>query len=216
MNNNVIQKVIQRPLLRGHFHQAMFFVSLGACALLLLKCKNQAELIPILVYSIGLLTMFGVSALYHRITWSPTKRLLMKRLDHASIYIMIAGSFTPITKLGMNSPDGENLLSLVWVVALLGLLQSLFFVNIPKMISAILYLIMGFLVLPYLKGLLPALGILKLSLLLLGGLSYTVGAISYGLKKPAFIPHIFGYHEFFHVMVSVGAILHFAMIYLFL
>lgn len=216
MNNQRNKNVSQKPLLRGHFHQAMFFVSLGACALLLLKCDNQAEFIPILVYSIGLLIMFGVSALYHRITWTPSKRLIMKRLDHASIYIMIAGSFTPITKLGMNSPDGENLLSLVWVVAFIGLLQSLFFVNLPKKISAILYLIMGFLVLPYLKGLLPALGIFKLSLLLLGGLSYTIGAISYGLKKPAFIPHIFGYHEFFHVMVSIGAILHFAMIYLFL
>lgn len=216
MNNQRNKNVSQKPLLRGHFHQAMFFVSLGACALLLLKCDNQTEYNPILIYSIGLLIMFGVSALYHRITWTPSERLIMKRLDHASIYIMIAGSFTPITKLGMNSPDGENLLSLVWVVAFIGLLQSLFFVNLPKMISAILYLIMGFLVLPYLKGLLPALGIFKLSLLLLGGLSYTIGAISYGLKKPAFIPHIFGYHEFFHVMVSIGAILHFAMIYLFL
>lgn len=216
MNNQVNKNVGQKPLLRGHFHQAMFFVSLGSCTLLLLKCDNQTEFIPILIYSIGLLIMFGVSALYHRITWTPSRRLIMKRLDHASIYIMIAGSFTPITKLGMNSPDGENLLSLVWLVAFIGLLQSLFFVNLPKMISAILYLIMGFLVLPYLKGLLPALGIFKLSLLLLGGLSYTIGAISYGIKKPAFIPHIFGYHEFFHVMVSLGAILHFAMIYSFL
>ena len=111
MNNQVNKNVGQKPLLRGHFHQAMFFVSLGSCTLLLLKCDNQTEFIPILIYSIGLLIMFGVSALYHRITWMPSRRLIMKRLDHASIYIMIAGSFTPITKLGMNSPDGENLLS---------------------------------------------------------------------------------------------------------
>lgn len=203
-----------KPLLRGHFHQAFFFISLGASILLLLKCKTQNEFIPVLVYSIALLIMFGVSALYHRIHWEPGPRYFMKRLDHAGIYIMIAGSFTPITLLIMSAEDGPRLLLRVWIFGIVGILQSIFFVNLPKMASSLLYIVMGFLVLPYFKDLLIILGTLKLSLLICGGLAYTLGAIVYGLKKPAFIPHIFGYHEFFHVMVCVGAVFHFALIYL--
>jgi len=207
-------KVKTKPLLRGHFHQAFFFISLGASILLLLKCKSEHEFIPVLVYSIALLIMFGVSALYHRIHWEPAPRYFMKRLDHAGIYIMIAGSFTPITLLIMNAEDGPKLLLRVWIFGIVGILQSIFFLNLPKIVSALLYIVMGFLVLPYFKDLLVILGTLKLSLLIGGGLAYTLGAIVYGLKKPAFIPHIFGYHEFFHVMVCLGAVFHFALIYL--
>ena len=82
---------VEKPLLRGHFHQSMFFVSLGASLLLIAKSHSQIQYISTIVYSFALLTMFGVSALYHRITWNPKKRLLMKRLDHAGIYLMIAG-----------------------------------------------------------------------------------------------------------------------------
>ncbi len=214
MENKKSTKALKKPLLRGHFHQAFFFISLGASILLLLKCKTEHEFIPILVYSIALLIMFGVSALYHRIHWEPGPRYFMKRLDHAGIYIMIAGSFTPITLLIMNSEDGPKLLLRVWIFGIVGILQSIFFVNLPKMASSLLYIVMGFLVLPYFKDLFVILGTLKLSLLIGGGLAYTLGAIVYGLKKPAFIPHIFGYHEFFHVMVCAGAVFHFALIYL--
>jgi len=207
---------LQKPLLRGHFHQAFFYISLGATVLLLLKCQSLKNFIPVLIYSIALLMMFGISALYHRIHWEPKARYFMKRLDHAGIYIMIAGSFTPVTTIAMNSNEGEALLIKVWIFGCIGILQSIFFVNLPKWLSSILYLIMGFLILPYFQDLFMILGTLKLSLLILGGISYTIGAVAYGLKRPAFIPHIFGYHEFFHVMVCIGATFHFALIYLIL
>lgn len=202
-----------KPLLRGHFHQALFFVFLGACFLLGLKSHTRIQYATTIIYSIGALSMFGVSALYHRIHWSTQARLMMKRLDHSVIYIMIAGTFTPISLLGLQGESGRNLLIGVWVFAMLGILQSLFFVNIPKMLSAILYVFVGFLILPYLNDLIPSLGVTNLSLLVLGGVAYTAGAICYGLKYPVLKPAVFGYHEVFHLLVGVGAILHFIVVY---
>jgi hemolysin III len=204
---------IEKPLLRGHFHQAMFFVSLGACLLLVAKCETRLKTISAIVYSLCVLTMFGVSTLYHRITWEPKARYLMKRLDHAGIYLMIAGCFTPVTLLALSEASGMKLLSLIWIVAGIGILQSIFLVNIHKMYSAILYLIMGYMIVPYFPELIKSIGTKNLMLLIAGGVAYSIGAIAYGLKKPAFTPHIFGYHEFFHVMVNIGAIFHFIMIY---
>jgi hemolysin III len=204
---------VEKPLLRGHFHQAMFFVSLGASILLVAKSDSRLEYISTVIYSIALLSMFGISALYHRITWNPTERFLMKRLDHAGIYLMIAGCFTPICLLGLPGNTGMKLLSLIWIVGFIGIIQSIFFVNISKMFSAILYLVMGYMIVPYFSELSAHIGYAKLSLLIGGGIAYSIGAISYGLKRPVFKPLVFGYHEFFHIMVSVGAILHFILIY---
>ena len=204
---------IEKPLLRGHFHQAMFFVSLGASALLIAKSDSQTKYISTIIYSIALLTMFGISALYHRITWSPPKRLQMKRLDHAGIYVMIAGCFTPITLLGLQGSTGIRLLTLIWIVALIGIVQSIFFIHIPKMYSALLYLVMGYMIVPYFPELVAHMGYSNLVLLIGGGVAYSIGAIAYGLKRPVFTPAVFGYHEFFHIMVAVGAIFHFILIY---
>ena len=203
----------EKPLLRGHFHQAMFFISLGACSLLILKSANSLQFIAASIYSLGVLLMFGISALYHRIHWSPKPRYLMKRLDHSGIYIMIAGTFTPICLLALEKQSGQHLLMLIWGVAGLGIIQSLFFVNLPKMISAILYLIAGYLILPYLGTLSASIGMQNISLIILGGIAYSIGALAYGLKKPVFNPKIFGYHEVFHLLVAIGAMLHFALIY---
>jgi hemolysin III len=203
----------EKPLLRGHSHQAMFFVALGACSVLVFKCRGVTETIATLVYSMGLLTMFGISALYHRVHWEPQKRLFMKKLDHCAIYIMIAGTFTPICLLSLSESSGRQLLLLIWSVALLGILQSIFFVNLPKLASAILYLIAGYLVLPYLSELEANLGQTNIALILGGGLAYSIGALTYGLKKPVLNPRVFGYHEVFHALVCVAAILHFCVVY---
>lgn len=204
---------VEKPLLRGHFHQAMFFVSLGASALLIAKSHSQIEYISTVVYSLALLTMFGISALYHRITWNPHQRMIMKRVDHAGIYVMIAGCFTPIALLGLPLENGLKLLLLIWFVGFLGIIQSLFFINIAKIFSAIIYMFMGYLIVPYIPELISSIGYNKIWLLLSAGIIYSIGAISYGLKRPNFRPAIFGYHEFFHVLVSIGAILHFILIY---
>ena len=201
-----------KPLLRGHFHQAMFFIMLGACVPLFIRCDSTSERVSVLIYTLCVLIMFGVSTLYHRITWNNAHRLIWKKLDHSGIFFMIAGTMTPIAILGLDADSSTKLLITIWSVAVVGILQSIFFVNIPKIVSSIIYLIAGYLILPYLSRLLPAIGKQNIYLIIAGGLVYSLGALSYGLKWPTLKPKYFGYHEVFHILVNCGAVLHFIVI----
>ena len=204
---------MKKPLLRGYFHEWMFFISIGACIPLINNSTNSTELIATIVYSIGIFMMFGFSALYHRVNWRPEVLKIMRRLDHSSIFIMIAGSFTPICLLVLPENLGLQLLVIMWVVAGIGILQTFIFTNAPRMIRAGIYLIAGYIAIPYLSILSSVMGFTNFSLTVAGGTIYSVGAISYGLKFPDFSPKYFGYHEFFHVLISLAAILHFIVIY---
>jgi|TARA_B100001094_G_scaffold111658_1_gene107475 hemolysin III len=204
---------MKKPLLRGYFHEWMFFISIGACIPLINNSTNSTELIATIVYSIGIFMMFGFSALYHRVNWRPEVLKIMRRLDHSSIFIMIAGSFTPICLLVLPENLGLQLLVIMWVVAGIGILQTFIFTNAPRMIRAGIYLIAGYIAIPYLSVLSSVMGFTNFSLTVAGGTIYSVGAISYGLKFPDFSPKYFGYHEFFHVLISLAAILHFIVIY---
>ncbi len=204
--------ITKKPLLRGHFHQAMFFVALGACLPLLIRCQTLTEKISIGVYSLCALSMFGISAIYHRINWSPEKRLLWKKLDHCGIYLMIAGTFTPLAVLALSDTSRFRLLLTIWLVTLAGIFQSLFFVNLPKYISATIYLVAGYLILPYLSEIKNVLGVESIWLIIAGGVVYSIGAICYALKRPVLNPKIFSYHEIFHLFVNAGAILHFCLV----
>ncbi|MBC76518.1 MAG: hypothetical protein CME64_10940 [Halobacteriovoraceae bacterium] len=203
----------KKPLLRGHFHQSMFFITLGACSLLIAQCENAKQLASSIIYSIGLLSMFGISALYHRINWSPDTRAILRKLDHSGIFIMIAGSFTPITMFALSSSSGMFLLKTIWVVTLLGVLKSVLFAHLNKKINMLLYLIAGYLIMPYVSEIGENVGSVNVWLLVAGGIVYSVGALSYGFKFPKLSPRVFGYHELFHVFVSIAAIIHFIAIY---
>jgi hemolysin III len=203
----------KKPLLRGYFHEWMFFISIGACIPLISKSTNPNELIATIVYSIGIFMMFGFSALYHRINWRPKVLKVMRRLDHSSIFIMIAGSFTPICLLVLPDKLGFQLLLIIWIIAGIGIIQTVLFTNTPRMVRAGIYLIAGYMAIPYLSVLSSVMGFTNYALTVAGGTIYSVGAIGYGLKFPDFSPKYFGYHEFFHILVSVAAILHFIVIY---
>ena len=203
----------KKPLLRGYFHEWMFFISIGACIPLISKSTNPNELIATIVYSIGIFMMFGFSALYHRINWRPKVLKVMRRLDHSSIFIMIAGSFTPICLLVLPDKLGLQLLLIIWIIAGIGIIQTVLFTNTPRMVRAGIYLIAGYMAIPYLSVLSSVMGFTNYALTVAGGTIYSVGAIGYGLKFPDLSPKYFGYHEFFHILVSVAAILHFIVIY---
>ncbi|MDA9315654.1 hemolysin III family protein [Gammaproteobacteria bacterium] len=203
----------KKPLLRGYFHEWMFFISIGACIPLISKSTNPNELIATIIYSIGIFMMFGFSALYHRINWRPKVLKVMRRLDHSSIFIMIAGSFTPICLLVLPDKLGLQLLLIIWIIAGIGIIQTVLFTNTPRMVRAGIYLIAGYMAIPYLSVLSSVMGFTNYALTVAGGTIYSVGAIGYGLKFPDFSPKYFGYHEFFHILVSVAAILHFIVIY---
>ena len=201
-----------KPALRGHFHQAMFFVVLGAGVPLIYNSPGFAARASVSVYVVCALLTFGISALYHRITWSPGTRAIWRKLDHAGIYLMIAGTFTPVAVLGLSAASARNCLLTIWIVALAGILQSIFFVNIPKVFSAVIYLVAGYLIVPYMAELQQSIGSAKVWLLVAGGVAYTLGALCYALKRPVLDPRWFGYHEVFHLLVNAGAILHFFVI----
>jgi hemolysin III len=201
-----------KPLWRGQFHQAAFFFSLGACALLILRSQNIISFIATLVYSLSLCGLFGISALYHRVQWSAKNRVWLRRLDHAAIFILIAGTATPICLLALPI-EGAKVLTMIWLAAGLGVLQSLFWVTAPKWLAAILYVVVGWLAVPYLPEFHTALGSAKVFMLLLGGVLYTLGALVYAFKYPNPWPKYFGYHEIFHLLVIGAAFFHFVVVY---
>ena len=203
-----------KPLLRGHFHQAFFFVTLGACGFLIAKAQTGRDYLALIIYSISLLLMFGISALYHRITWqNPEHRLLMKKLDHSAIYILIAGTFMPLALKGFEWNTALKLILIMWSVALFGIIQSIFFVKLPKFVSSLLYLFMGYFMVPYFPDLMDTLGSTRMWIFISGGIVYSLGALSYGLKYPKLSPTYFSYHEIFHILVCIGAIIHFLVLY---
>ena len=184
---------MKKPLLRGYFHEWMFFISIGACIPLINNSTNSTELIATIVYSIGIFMMFGFSALYHRVNWRPEVLKIMRRLDHSSIFIMIAGSFTPICLLVLPENIGFQLLTIMWIIAGIGILQTFSFTNVPRLVRAGIYLIAGYIAIPYLSVLSTVMGFTNFSLTVAGGTIYSVGAISYGLKFPDLRKSISGF-----------------------
>ena len=207
------EKLQTKPHLRGYLHQETFFITLGASFLLVTKSSNPTTFIASLIYSIGLLLLFGISAVYHRPHWEPKPRAFMKRLDHSAIFILIASTFTPICLLALSKKDGHQLLIVIWIAAFAGIIQSIFWVKAPKIFTALFYVTMGWFALPYLNDLKVSLGNQKLALIFAGGVVYTIGAVFYALRKPILWPRVFGYHELFHLFTIFGAALHFIVIY---
>lgn len=205
-------KSYTKPFLRGHFHQAAFFVSLGACILLLARTHEPRSVLAALIYSFSLCGLFGVSALYHRVQWLEKGRIRMRRLDHAFIFILIAGTSTPICLLALAPEHGPQILSIIWCAAGIGILQALFLPKAPKWVSAILYISVGWISIPYLPEFRDSLGLMQVSFLVAGGIIYSAGALIYAFKFPNPNPKVFGYHELFHVMVIIAAALHFVVI----
>lgn len=202
-----------KPKLRGYLHQEAFFIFLGACTLLIFKSVTTLQLAASFVYTFGLLFLFGISTIYHRPHWQPKARALMKRLDHSAIFVLIAGTFTPICLLALPENLGRRLLLIIWIFAVFGILQSIFWIKAPKILTSFIYIFMGWLALPYIPDLKISLGNLNLFFVICGGVVYTIGALFYAFKKPNLYPKIFGYHELFHLFTIFGAGLHFAAIY---
>lgn len=206
-------KPLKKPILRGYLHLAAFFTTLGAGSLLAAKSNSAEATIASIVYVFGLLFLFGVSSIYHIPHWEPQPRAFLKRIDHSAIFILIASTFTPLCMLALPEAPGKQLLIIIWSAAALGLVQSIFWVKAPKWVTAILYVVMGWLALPYLGELKESLGSARVLLIVAGGVVYTIGAIFYAMKKPNFKPGVFGYHELFHLFTIIGALLHFVVIY---
>jgi hemolysin III len=194
-----------RPRLRGVFHQWAFVASLGVGILLVAGTTGAAERVSAAVFATAVATMFGVSALYHRITWQPRARRWMRRLDHAAIYLLIAGTYTPFGVLVLSGVWRWTILPIVWGGAAAAIALKLAWVDAPGWLSAALGIGLGWVGVIAFPQLWAHSGLAGLVPLLLGGLLYTVGAIVYARRRPDPVPTVFGYHELFHVLVVAAA-----------
>lgn len=193
-----------KPKLRGVLHELGFYAALGLGVALVLTAQDGRARLAAAVFAACVAACFGASALYHRPTWRPAVRARLARLDHAGIFLLIAGTYFPFALLVMSSSWAIPILAVVWTGALAGILLKLFWVRAPKVLSAAIGLGLGWagaVALPQLLKL-PLPGLL---LVLAGGLLYTAGAIVYARRRPDPVPHVFGYHELFHLLTVVAA-----------
>ena len=202
-----------KPRLRGVFHQWACVSSVPLGLVLVIAAGSARARVAVMVYAVSLVGLFGISALYHRINWrSVTVRDWMRRLDHSMIFIVIAGSYTPFAVLVLHGPLAIAILVAVWGGAALGVGFNLVWGNAPTGLRAALYVVLGWIAVAALPQLGTAIGIGGLTLLALGGVLYTVGAVVYAVKRPDPVPAVFGYHEIFHMLVVAAAALQYAVI----
>lgn len=201
-----------KPLLRGVSHQVAFYLALVAGASLTALAPSGVPTWSALVYSICLAALFGISSAYHRPTWSPEARQWMRRLDHAGIFLMIAGTYTPICLLAVKGAAGQHLLIAVWTGASLGIIKSIVWVNAPKWFFALLCVAFAWAMVGDWSAVHAGIGDRGTWLLLIGGVMYTGGAVVYALKRPDPFPATFGYHEIFHALVIAAAVCHFFIV----
>jgi hemolysin III len=201
-----------KPRLRGVSHQYAFYVALAAGAALVVLARGGEARAAALVYGFSLCAMFGASALYHRIDWSPRPRAWLRRLDHSMIFVLVAGTYTPFALLVIAPALGWTLLVVVWAGALAGVLVSLVWIDAPRWLTAILYVALGWASIVMMPQLWERAGALAVVMLAAGGLLYTLGAVVYARRRPDPAPRVFGYHEVFHALVIAAAAVHFAAV----
>lgn len=196
-----------KPTWRGWLHAATFPVAMAAGIVLIVLAEGAPAKWACAVFMATSLLLFGNSALYHRFNWNPTTKAVLKRIDHANIFLLIAGTYTPIAVLALPPASGALLLALVWSGALLGILFRVFWIGAPRWLYVGLYLLLGWAAVMYIFELFQVNAAMVI-LVIIGGLLYTVGAVIYGLKRPNPWPGHFGFHEIFHVCTVLAFLCH--------
>jgi len=200
------------PLLRGWLHLVCFFLSVPAGAVVIATAGSGRARLASLVYATGMTAMFGVSAVYHRRRWSPAGRRRMRRTDHGTIFVMIAGSYTPLCLLALEGTIGTAVLVAVWVGAGLGFTFALTGIAEKAVVGLLCYFGLGWAMVLALPELSRRLDSGEIGLLFAGGILYTVGGIVLGTRWPNPSPVWFGYHEVWHAMVVVACACHYVTI----
>ncbi|WP_204260112.1 MULTISPECIES: hemolysin III family protein [unclassified Microbacterium] len=196
-----------KPSWRGWIHAATFPVAIAAGIVLIVVAEGAPAKWACAVFMATSLLLFGNSALYHRFDWNPRTKTILKRIDHANILLLIAGTYTPIATLALPPQQGALLLVLVWSGALVGILFRVFWLHAPRWLYVALYLALGWAAVMYLVDLFRANAAMMI-LVAVGGLLYTGGAVVYALKRPNPWPGHFGFHEIFHVCTVLAFLCH--------
>jgi hemolysin III len=202
-----------KPRLRGVLHQWAFAASVPLGLALVVVAGSARARVAVALYALSVAALFGTSALYHRVSWQSVRaRTWMRRLDHSMIFVLIAGTYTPFAVLVLHGGFALAILVAVWVGALLGVVLSLVWTNAPAWLRAAHCVALGWVAVVALPQLAAGLGVRGVTLVALGGLLYTVGAVVYAAKRPDPRPLVFGYHELFHALVIVAAALQYSVI----
>jgi hemolysin III len=200
-----VTQYAERPLFRGVLHQVAFGFALVAGGLLIASADRDARTrAAAAIFAASVIAMFGVSALYHRVTWSPGVRHWMRRLDHAGVYLLIAGSYTPVGLIALHGTLQHVVLAIVWMGAAAAILLKFAWVGAPKWLAAVIGIALGWVGVAAMPQVFHAAGATAVALLAIGGLAYTVGGIVYALGRPDPVPLVFGYHEVFHALTIVA------------
>jgi hemolysin III len=201
-----------KPRLRGVSHEYAFFVSLACGVALILAASDGRARLAATIYAVAVSALLGTSALYHRVTWRPSARRWMRRLDHSMIFVLIAGTYTPVALLALKGSLASTILVVLWTGALVGVVFKLVWIDAPKWLLAAVYVALGCVSAAVFGELPAAIGWLGVAGLASGGLLYAVGAVVYASGRPNPWPKVFGYHEVFHALVITAAALHYAVI----
>jgi hemolysin III len=191
---------IAQPKLRGWFHLGASPVVFIASLLLFIFTKNSLKW-AVALYAMSAITLFSVSAIYHRVPWAPAKKKIWRRWDHANINFLIAGSYTPFAMTLLHGRDRTILMSVVWTGAIIGVLVRIFWLGAPRWFYVVNYLLLGWVAVAYLPAIYRTGGLWVLIPIILGGIFYSIGAIFYALKFPGRQARYFGFHELFHIFV---------------
>lgn len=201
-----------REPVNGLMHLAAAVLALfGLVDLLILGHDSLVKVITLLIYGCSLVLMFSSSAAYHLVDLRPRVMLVLRKLDHSAIYVLIAGTYTPICLHFFSGFWAWGMLAIIWSLALIGVLVKLFTIKAPRGFTAGIYLVMGWLALMGIREILRLMPVGALVWLFLGGVFFTLGALVYISQKPDFFPGVFGFHEVWHIFVILGCLSHFIL-----
>jgi hemolysin III len=195
----------RRPRLRGVIHQYAFFVAVVLGVALVVGAEGSRARTGAAIFAACVAAMLGISALYHRVVWPPGPRRWMRRLDHAAIFLLIAGTYTPFALLALSGAWRAAVLAVIWSGTAIAIVLKVAWVDGPRWLAAVIAVVLGWIGIVVLPQLHRHAGAAGLALLAAGGILYTAGAIVYARRRPDPAPSVFGYHELFHSLVVAAA-----------
>jgi hemolysin III len=201
-----------RNPISGITHFIGFLLSIAALFILMACASTEGtpwRIISFAIFGASLILLYGASSLYHLLPLSPRGITIMRRIDHIMIFILIAGTYTPVCLVALQGTLGWSLFGIIWGIAIGGIFIALFWINAPRWLSTSIYLIMGWLIIIAFYPLTQAIPFGGIVWFVLGGLCYSIGAIIYAIKRPNPIPDFFGFHEIWHLLVMAGSFCHF-------